>query len=306
MNTPTLDPGLTQQYTGALQRTINKDGSFNVARRGGSWRDFHPYLHALNMRWPHFFAAVLAAYLLVSLLFAALYFALGPGSLQGDQAATEGGRFLKDLFFSTHTLTTVGYGNIAPKTTAANFVTALEALSGLMGIALATGLLFGRFSRPSARIAFSDRMLVAPYQSGTSLQFRLLNQRPNVLMEMKGSVLLMTVEGAAGQQKRLFQALKLERSNISFLALTWTVVHPIDEESPLYGKSAEDLARLQAEFIILIKGFDDTFSQTVNARYSYRADEVVWQAKFQPAFEINEKGTMILNVDEVSNHAVLR
>ena len=305
MEQTTFDPGLTQQFTGVLRRSINKDGSFNVYRRGGSWRDFHPYLQLLSMSWLQFFAVVMAGYLMINLLFALLYFALGPGQLKGADAASEMDRFLNDFFFSTHTLTTVGYGNIVPATIAANVVTALEAITGLMLIALGTGLLFGRFSRPSVKIAFSERILIAPYRDSSSVQLRVVNLRPNVLMEIEANLVLMTVEGTAGNLKRRFEALKLERDRIYFMPLTWTVVHPLDESSPLFGKTADDLERLQAEFVVLIKAFDDTFSQTVHARYSYRYDELTWQAKFHPAFEIDMDGNMILNVDRVSNHALL-
>jgi inward rectifier potassium channel len=305
MEKPTFDPGLTQQFTGVLRRSINKDGSFNVSRRGGSWRDFHPYLQMLGMSWPQFFTAILGAYVLLNVIFALVYFALGSGQLKGAEAATEMDRFLNDFFFSTHTLTTVGYGNIVPATIVANIVASLEALAGLMSVALGTGLMFGRFSRPSVKIAFSDHILMAPYQDQGSLQLRIVNLRPNILMELEANLVLMTVEGPPGNLKRRFESLKLERDKIYFLALTWTIVHPLDETSPLFGKTAEDLARLQAEFVILIKAFDDTFSQTVHARYSYRYDELTWQAKFQPAFEIDESGNMILNVDRVGSHALL-
>ena len=305
MEKPTFDPGLTQQFTGVLRRSINKDGSFNVYRRGGSWRHFHPYLLMLNMSWSKFFATVLAGYLLINVLFALVYFALGPGQLQGADWASEMDRFLNDFFFSTHTLTTVGYGNMVPATIAVNVVASSEAIAGLMCVALGTGLLFGRFSRPSAKIAFSEHILMAPYQDQNSIQFRIVNQRPNILMDLEANLVLMTVEGPPGKLTRRYQPLKLERDRVYFLPLTWTIVHPLDETSPLYGKTAEDLERLQAEFVILIKGFDDTFSQTVHARYSYRYDELQWQAKFQPAFEIDENGDMVLNVDRVGSHALL-
>jgi inward rectifier potassium channel len=305
MEKPTFDPGLTQQFTGVLRRSINKDGSFNVFRRGGSWRDFHPYLQMLSMSWPQFFATILGGYLVINILFALVYFALGKGQLQGADGASEMDRFLNDFFFSTHTLTTVGYGNMVPASLVANIVASLEAIAGLMAVALGTGLMFGRFSRPSAKIAFSDRILMAPYQDQSSLQFRIVNLRPNILMELEANLVLMTVEGQLGNLKRRFQPLKLERDTIYFLALTWTIVHPLDETSPLFGKTAEDLERLQAEFVVLIKAFDDTFSQAVHARYSYRYDELTWQAKFQPAFEIDGNGNMILNVDRVGKYAQL-
>jgi inward rectifier potassium channel len=306
MQKPTFDPGLTQQFTGVLRRSINKDGSFNVFRRGGSWRDIHPYLRMLNMSWPRFFMAVMLSYLTLNILFAIVYFAMGPESLQGANSGGEWERFLNDFFFSTHTITTVGYGNMVPATVAANVTASLEAIAGLMAVALGTGLLFGRFSRPTAKIAFSERILIAPYQDAESLQFRIVNLRANVLMELQASMLVMTVEGPPGNMTRRFQPLTLERDTVSFLPLTWTIVHPIDEASPLRGKTAADLERLQAEFVILIKGFDDTFSQTVHARYSYRYDEVTWQAKFAPAFEIDADGNMVLNVDRVSQHALIK
>jgi len=301
----TFDPGLTQQYAGVLRRAINKDGSFNVARRGGSWRDIHPYLHMLNMGWPSFFGVVFLVYVIVNTLFAALYFLMGPGHLQGADSPDAGTRFLKDFFFSAHTLTTVGYGNIYPSSTEGNTLASLEALTGLLVIALATGLLFGRFSRPSARLSFSERILIAPYQESSSVQFRILNLRPNILVETEATLILMTVDGGSGVLQRKFEALKLERNSIYFLALAWTIVHPIDETSPLYGKTQEDLERLQAEFLILIKGFDDTFSQIVHTRYSYRYDEISWGAKFRPTFEIDEAGDMVLNVDRVGQHTIL-
>lgn len=305
MDKPTFDPGLTQQVTGKLRRAINDDGSFNVHRRGVSWKDVHPYLFLLNLGWPGFLAAIFLTFLIANTIFAGIYFMLPAVELQGSDAPTGGGRFLNDFFFSAHTLTTVGYGNIAPAGVSANFLAAFEALLGLMIFAIATGLLFGRFSKPTAKIGFSHRMLVTPYQDQTSLQFRIVNLRPNLLMEIEATVLLMTVEGTPGHLTRRFTALTLERDKVNFLPITWTVVHPIDQSSPLYGKTPEDLERVQAEVLILIKGFDDTFSQTVHTRYSYRYDELAWNSKFTPAFEIDGGGDMILNVDHVGNYVLL-
>jgi inward rectifier potassium channel len=299
MQKPSFDPGLTQQVTGTLNRAINKDGSFNVERRGTSWRDIHPYLHLINASWTVFLSIVFGAYLVVNTIFAGLYYMLGPGQLQGIDESTPFMRFLNAFFFSAHTLTTVGYGNYAPNTVAANVVAAVEAMVGLMGFALATGLLFGRVAKPSARIGFSEQALIAPYQEGTSFQFRVVNLRSNVLIELQASLLLMTVEGPPGQLTRRYQQLTLERDRVYFFPLTWTVVHPIDESSPLFGKTAQELEQLQAEVLILIKAFDETFSQTVNTRYSYRYDEIVWNAKFTPAFQIDGDGRMILDVDRV-------
>jgi inward rectifier potassium channel len=303
MRKPSFDPGLTQQFTAPFRRVIEKDGSFNVHRRGGTWRDFHPYLHLINMSWPGFLAMLFAGYLAVNTLFAVVYFALGPGQLQGADASTATGRFLNGFFFSSHTLSTVGYGNIAPKGLQAEIVSSLEALAGVLGFAIATGLLFGRVSRPSARIGFSENLLVAPYQDGMSLQFRVVNRRRNSLMELEARVMLMTVETVEGQPRRTYNMLRLEREQVLFLPLTWTIVHPIDAESPLWGKSPEDLARLQAEALILIKGYDDTFSQSVHARHSYRHDEIVWGKRFTPAFFVDDQGDLALDLSKVGELA---
>ena len=306
MQKPTFDPGLTTKYSGSLRRAINKDGSFNVHRRGVTWRDVNPYLHLINISWPAFLALVFMAYVVVNAVFALAYFLLSPQQLQGAEASTEFGRYLNDFFFSAQTLSTVGYGSIAPRGTAASAIAAVESMLGLMGFALATGLLFGRVSKPSARIGFSESMVVAPYQDGTSLQFRVVNKRLNSLIELQARVLLMVVEKVDGELKRNYKILTLERENVVFFPLTWTVVHPIDQDSPLYGKTEAQLKDLQAEFLILIKGFDDTFSQTVHARYSYRYNEVQWGRRFAPAFDVNTEGDIVLDVDKVGAIADLK
>ena len=301
MSKPAFDPGFTQQYRGNLRRIINPDGNFNVHRRGTSWRDVHPYLFMINASWPAFSMLILVGYLTTNLIFAYIYFyPVGMEHLRGAEAADSFRSFLNAFFFSAHTLTTVGYGNIYPEGVVANSVAAFEALLGLLAFALATGLLFGRFSRPVARIQFSKKILVAPYQDGASLQFRVANRRSNNLMEVEARVLLMTVERAGGNLQRKYTPLDLERSKVEFLPLAWTVVHPIDDSSPLKGKTAQDLAELQAEFLVLIRAFDDTFFQSVHVLYSYRYDEVVWGARFVPNFEVDEHGHMVLDLARLS------
>jgi inward rectifier potassium channel len=298
MKKESFDPGLTTQFSGELRRTINGDGSFNVRREGLRWRDANPYLMLIDTTWTRFLLIVLAGFLTVNMIFAFLYLMIGIENLKGLES--DMGAFANAFFFSVHTLTTVGYGNVYPQGPWANVISSMEAASGLMLFAIATGLLYGRFSRPSARILYSKNALVAPYQDGTSLQFRVTNARKNVLMNMDAHVLLMTVESKDGELRRSFVDLPLERSGVYFFALTWTIVHPIDSDSPLYGKTHEDLAKQSAELLILIQGFDDTFSQEVHSRYSYRHDEIVWGARFTPAFKVDEKGDLVVEVDRIN------
>ena len=302
MKSVTFDPGLTQQYTGSIRRFVNDDGRFNVRRVGVSWRDIHPYLYMINTSWPRFLVDVFAGYLALNVLFAVIYWSVGVEHLKGADAPTATGRFLNAFFFSAHTLTTVGYGSIFPVGVVANSIAALEALFGLMAFALATGILFGRFSRPAARLAFSEHMIVAPYGDGSSLQLRVANRRSNNLMELEASILMATAEQVDGQMQRKYKALTLERQTVMFLPLTWTIVHPIDENSPLFGKTPDDLAAIEAEFLVLVKGFDDTFYQWLHSRRSYRYDHIVWGARFEPAFIIGEDGDMVLEMGRLSKH----
>lgn len=303
MASPTFDPGLTQTYSGRLSRVINKDGSFNVRRRGGRLHDSGIYHWLMQITWPRFLSLVPAAYFSVNLVFASVYFSIGMDQFSGADTSTPFRSFASAFFFSVQTLTTVGYGHIAPRELLPNFVAAVEAMMGLLGFTVATGLLYGRFSRPSARIRFSRNMLVAPFQDGQGLMFRIANARPNVLMDLQATVLLMTVErNARGQLARRYQALALERPDIYFMPLTWTIVHPLTPSSPLHGKSREELETLQAEFLILVRCYDDSFAQAVHARHSYLWEDIAWNAKFLPAFDDEDGGAMLLELDRLDNH----
>jgi inward rectifier potassium channel len=294
-----FDPGLTQKYTGALNRVVNKDGGFNIHRAGRTWQDSNPYTFLISTSWWNFATIVTATFAVVNLGFAWFYEFVADGSIKGAESKDALVHFFNLFFFSAHTLTTVGYGNMYPVGILANSIAAVEALMGLMAFAIATGLLFGRFSRPSARFGFSPNMVIAPYRDGTSLEFRVVNRRANNLIEAEARVMLMTVELVNGRPQRKYNQLELERTQVLFLPLTWTVVHPISEKSPLFGKTAKDLERMQAEVVIMMRGFDETFGQIVYARYSYRHDEILWGARFAAAFDVDNRGDLVLWVDKV-------
>lgn len=270
------------------QRLLNRDGSFNVRRTGlRFWSSFSAYHAMLTMPWWQFFGATAVLYLVVNAAFAAAYLACGPGALGSDTAGMQNHTYLRAFFFSVQTLSTIGYGQVVPIGTPANALVTLEALVGLLGFAIVTGLLFARFSRPTAKMLFSRHALIAPYQDITALEFRVANARSNELVEVKAKLLLSRFEHVDGIRTRRYYTLELERPGVAFLPLTWTVVHPIDERSPLSRETAESLRESQSEFLVLLSGFDETFSATVHTRTSYIPDEVLWGYKFANAFVIS-------------------
>jgi inward rectifier potassium channel len=268
------------------QRLLNRDGSFNVVRSGLGFLDsFAPYHFLLTIPWPGFLAAVTVIYLALNVVFAGAFLACGRDALQGAGAAMLGGRVSQAFFFSIETFATIGYGQIAPNGTAANLVVTAEALVGLMYQALATGLLFARFTRPTAALLFSREAVVAPYNDGQALMFRIANRRRNEIIELGAQVLFSAVEpdGRGGVVRR-YSLLPLERNKVTFFPLSWTIVHPIDGASPLAGRTREDLERAEAEILVLLSGIDEALEQTVHARSSYRAHEIVWNARFQSMY----------------------
>jgi inward rectifier potassium channel len=174
-----------------------------------------------------------------------------------------------------------------------------------MFFAIATGMVYRRFSRPSARILFSNNALISPYKDGTALMFRIVNRRPNVLMEVEARVMLALDMDEGEETMRRYFNLKLETTSIHFFPLSWTIVHPIDDTSPMQNLSAEDMFRKKAEVLILMKAFDETFSQHVHVKFSYTADEIVWNARFIRNFKANTTGEIELDIDAVHDYEKL-
>lgn len=279
------------------QRILNRDGSFNVRRTGlPFYLSQNFYHHLLTMSWVRFFLIIFTGYGGVNILFAFAYTMCGPDALRGSEAVSSTERFLEAFFFSVQTSSTIGYGHIVPHGLPANIIVSLEAIVGLLGFALATGLLFARFSRPSARIVYSTHAVVAPYRGGTGLMFRIANVRNSELVELNATVTLARNEkDAAGKTIRKFYPLSLERDKVTFFPLHWVIVHPIDESSPLRRVTAEQLAASKTEILILLAGTDETFSQTVHSRISYTYEEILFGEKFSDMFIHSENG--ILGVD---------
>jgi inward rectifier potassium channel len=281
------------------QRLLRRDGSFTARRTGFPRFSYLNGYHALlTMTWPRFLGNVIGLYVTINALFAAAYLACGPSALAGLNSTQMGGRFLRAFFFSVDTFATIGYGNVYPVGALPNWLVAVEAILGLLFVALLTGLVFARFSRPTARLMFSDVAVIAPYQGKSAFMFRITNARSNQLMELEAKVLFSRLDGTV----RRYDQLRLERTRVVFFPLSWTVVHPIDETSPLHGCTREDLEQTDAEFSILMSGVDETFSQTVHARSSYKPQEIVFGARFMNIYNpVAPDGTVSIDVSRLSD-----
>lgn len=299
------DPGFGEKTNGRTKRIINKDGSFNVIRKNGDKGLRNVYQHLLGINNSTFFLLILCGYIFFSLFFALLFFIIGTEHLIGVRGESLMGTFMDCFYFSTQTFTTVGYGSIAPKGILTSTVASFEAFCGLLFFAIATGLMYARFSRPKAMIRFSNNALISDYQDGKALMFRLANRRNNVLMEMNAKAIMMTLVSKDDMMNRKYYQLPLEIDHVNFLPLSWTLVHKIDEQSPFFSMNEQSLLELDAEVMILISGFDDTFNQTVHARISYIASEFVWNAKFTRAFSVNENGEAVLNIEDIHKYELM-
>jgi inward rectifier potassium channel len=299
---PEDDLGFGYQPVIKSQPLVNQDGSINVRRKGERFSSWVNNYHTLiTMTWPKFWLLVLSCYLIINLIFASVYVTIGVDNLNGAEGHTQIERFFDALFFSAQTISTVGYGHISPKGFATNTVAALESMMGLLAFALATGLLYGRFSRPSARIIYSKNIIIAPYrENSTGLMFRLANLRRNLLIGLEIEIIFSYNEEVNGKPVRRFFQLDVERRHVSLLTLNWTVVHPLDENSPLKGMTREDIKKAEASFTVLLKAFDDTFSQTIQSRTAYQHYHIVWGAKFKPAFERDEEGRIVFDLRKIS------
>ena len=305
-NDKSVELGFGGKPSNKDHRSLNKDGTFNIKRTGMSFfQEDNIYHDLINMSWKHFTLMVLGIYTVVNFLFAITYYLMGVDKLIGVIANSEAQKFWEAFFFSAQTLTTVGYGRVSPMAFSTNIIASMESFTGLMGFALATGLLYGRFSRPNAKILSSDNAVVAPYKNGTAtaLMFRIANARKNQLIEAEARVLMSwSAEDDSGKKIRRFTPIDLEIDKISFLALNWTIVHPINEKSPLWGLSEKELLEIDAEFLIMIKAFDDTFSQTVHTRTSYKGHEVVWGARYTPMYVNDGSTTTVLELDKIGSY----
>ncbi|MES2794411.1 MAG: ion channel [Bacteroidota bacterium] len=300
------DIGFGTKIIGKETRLINRNGNFNVKLINQPFKDWlNLYNRLIIMSWTRFGFLIIGMFLLVNLFFASLYSLIGTEHLAGVIAESPIDRFTEAFFFSTQTLTTVGYGRISPVGFLASVTASTESLMGLLSFAIATGLLYGKFSRPIAHIRYSTKALIAPYLDTQAFMFRIINERSHQLIEVNAEVVLSRLEKKEdGSLTRKYFALKLERNRVNFFPSNWTLVHAITEDSPLYGLTEKDLDESETEIMILIKGFDDAFAQQVHSRNSYTSDEMVWNAKFVNMQE-NVGNMTVVDLSKLSDYQIV-
>lgn len=299
---------MLQNKHGNGWRFINRDGSMNVRPE-----DFHQaaltdlYHLFLSMRWRTMFLFVTLTYLMVNVLFGSAYFFAGPHALNGTRATEPWAHWIECFFFSVQTLATIGYGGVSPNSLFAHLLVTIEALVGLIGLALITGIVFSRFARPTARVRFSDFALITRIDGKPCLVFRMANTRLNQIAEAQVRVVLARYESTEeGTSYRELYDLRLERDRSPLFSMTWMIVHTIDKDSPLLGQSQESIRASDTEIITTMTGTDETFSQTVHSRFSYAADDLKWNVDFEDMISRDDDGYLSVRLEKISTTRPVR
>lgn len=289
-------------------RFVNRDGSFNLRKVGRPyWDRFTTFQLLLSLPAWKFVVVLVLFFITANLLYTALYLMAGTDQLQGMIAHTAWQKFKEVYFFSTETFTTVGYGRVNPVGDGANLIASFEAMSGFLSFAIATGLIYGRFAKPKSYLIFSDDALISPYRDKTALMFRFVSFKENhVLTDVEIRVTTAMIVAENGRSEYKFYNLSLERSKVDSLPMNWTVVHALDEESPFYGMTLEDMRAADLEIYVLIRGFDDVYSNFVLRRTSYTYNEIKFNRKFLPMYHESSDGrTTIVELQKLNESMAL-
>ncbi|MFL5787582.1 MAG: ion channel [Flavisolibacter sp.] len=299
-----LTTGFGEKSAQSGGRFFNKDGKPNTMMRGINFFDQLSWYHTLlSMPQWKFWCSLLATYIIINCFFGLIYFFIGIDQLAGLHSGTGWQNFLESFFFSAQTFTTVGYGRVSPSSTLTSAIASFEAFLGVLSLALASGLFYGRFSKPRSFLKFSSVALISPYKNGVALMFRTVPYKNNQLNDAEIKLTLAMKVNRNGDIKNEFYPLKVEFNKINSLVLNWTIVHPINEESPIYGMSVEEMKAASVEVLAYLKAYDEIFANTVIARTSFTANEIIEGAKFRPMYSPSASGdTTVLYIDRLNHY----
>lgn len=299
-----FDPGTGLSSSDKQSRIMEKDGSFNIIHRNRQLHIGMMYSYLINASWSRFFVLITLGYIGFNILFAFGYLSIGVEGL-GVVKEDVFSDYLHCFFFSTQTFTTIGYGFLAPKTAGISTLAALEGFIGLLYFASASGLFYGRISRPKPQLRFSSNILIRDFNDTTALMFRMMNKNRNVLMNLNVTGNVAFKNDKDGKTFYTYNQVSFLINHINMMPYTWTIVHVLDENSPFNGYTKEELSRLDAEILIMISYFDDTFSQEMYQRHSYTFTELLIDRVFVPAFEFDENGNGILDHEKLDDTVVV-
>jgi inward rectifier potassium channel len=295
----TNDPGIGTTFGGRpLDRLLLRDGAFAVDRIGETRGLRDGFVALATMPAVKLILIIIATYLTLNLTFGSIYMLIGVEHVGNADMHSLGSRWLSAIGMSVQTLTTVGYGSLFPTNAATWLLAAIEGVFGILGFSLISAIIYTRFARPTTRLVYSEQALIAPFQDGWSLQLRLANQRRTLLVEIEARLILVLADPAQPDRLEYF-TLPLQFRTISFLPLTWTLVHPIASDSALAGMTLAELTARRAEVIVILKGIDEGYMQPVITRHSFRFDEIVWGGRFTRAFNA-DGGRMQLDLTGLS------
>jgi len=285
------------------ERLISKQGKITVKKMGLRFSQRSNLYHVLiNMNTFTFLMCLLITFILINLFFTTIYLSIGLDDLQGSTASNN---FFEAFFFSSQTLTTVGYGGLHPTGTLISLIASFEAFIGLLSFAVSTGLLYGRFSKPKSKMLMSDKALISPYKEGEGLMLRVANSKSNPLINAKAKLLYSQIESKKGNPVRKFYTLDLEMDKISLFATSWTIVHPITPDSPLYNISSEKIKERNVELILLLSAHDESYNDEVHSRTSYKHNEIIHGAKFVIISDSDENHSSVIHLDKLDHYQLL-
>tara|TARA_B100000809_G_scaffold260974_1_gene308914 strand:+ start:1558 stop:2484 length:927 start_codon:yes stop_codon:yes gene_type:complete len=286
------------------ERLISKSGKFNIKKEGLTFFEQFNLFHSLiTMSAIPFFICLMIGFFLINLFFTGAYLLIGLENLEGTSVNND---FFDAFYFSAQTLTTVGYGGLYPTGKVISLIASLEAFIGLLGFAVSTGLLYGRFSKPKPKIMFSKNALLSPYQDIKGLMVRVANPKKNQLINISAKMMYSQIEETEGNKTRKFYPLDLEIDQINLFVTSWTIVHPINTESPLYNLSHKDIKERKGELILLLSAYDESYSQNLHARTSYKPEEIIKNAKFIPVSGLNDEEQSIIYLNKLDEYEIIK